>query len=397
MKRIKVRYALDLWLHSNARFVAVGGGRVGWRDCWRERDGDRRQGRGKVSGHERRWHFHDQRASRRYTARINAGFAMSETPDVVVSGKAQQFDITLKVAIEEQKVTIASDNRELSTEPENNAGAVVLKGDDIEALPDDPDDLASPASVSRSFGWSKRWTDLRRWFHWWSPAATRLDPRSPYQFKPFSAEYDRLGMGRIEILTRPGTDRFRGQASFNFNDESLNARNPFWNRRHARRFKRASMKLRWSPLKRKASFFVDFDKRDTDDAALVVAQVLDANNNIVGFNEAFPIPSRRTSFSQSRLPDQREPHADRALQLFEEHSHNRRRRLSTALRVRHRAKRTRYSAHRNSNHHKKIVNETRFQFEHQRTRRTPTIPFRLSTCRMHSRAVDPQIGQSHTD
>ena len=39
---------------------------------------------------------------------------MSETPDVkVVSGKAQQFDITLKVAIEEQKVTIASDNREL--------------------------------------------------------------------------------------------------------------------------------------------------------------------------------------------------------------------------------------------------------------------------------------------
>ena len=140
-------------------------------------------------------------------------------------------------------------------------------------------------------------------------------------------------MGRIEILTRPGTDRFRGQASFNFNDESLNARNPFSESKT-----RPSLQTRQyggnfgGPLsKRKASFFVDFDKRDTDDAALVVAQVLDANNNIVGFNEAFPIPSRRTSFSQSRLPDQREPHADRALQLFEEHSHNRRRRLSTAF------------------------------------------------------------------
>src|SRR5678815_5666717 len=81
----------------------------------------------------------------KYTVRaVNAGFALSETPDVeVVGGKANQFDITLKVAIEEQKVTVAADNRELSTEPENNAGAVVLKGDDIDALPDDPDDLAA--------------------------------------------------------------------------------------------------------------------------------------------------------------------------------------------------------------------------------------------------------------
>src|SRR6185295_17778471 len=73
----------------------------------------------------------------KYTVRaINTGFAMSETPDVeVTAGKAAQFDIILKVAIEEQKVTVSSDNRELSTEPENNAGAVVLKGDDIDALP----------------------------------------------------------------------------------------------------------------------------------------------------------------------------------------------------------------------------------------------------------------------
>src|SRR5215212_1155687 len=64
----------------------------------------------------------------KYTVRaINAGFAMFETADVeVLAGKAQQLDVILKVAIEEQKVTIATDNRELSTEPENNAGAVVL-------------------------------------------------------------------------------------------------------------------------------------------------------------------------------------------------------------------------------------------------------------------------------
>src|ERR1700741_3340739 len=70
---------------------------------------------------------------------INAGFGLSETPDVEVTfGKPVQFDITLKVAIEEQKVTVAADTHELSTEPENNAGAVVMKGADLDALPDDP-------------------------------------------------------------------------------------------------------------------------------------------------------------------------------------------------------------------------------------------------------------------
>src|SRR6185503_14064609 len=53
----------------------------------------------------------------KYTVRaINAGFALAETPDVeITTGKPVQFNITLKVAIEEQKVTVAADARELST------------------------------------------------------------------------------------------------------------------------------------------------------------------------------------------------------------------------------------------------------------------------------------------
>ena len=43
---------------------------------------------------------------------------------------------------------------------------------------------------------------------------------------PFAAENDQPS-GGINILTRPGTDKFRGSASLNFNDESLNSRNPF--------------------------------------------------------------------------------------------------------------------------------------------------------------------------
>jgi hypothetical protein len=236
----------------------------------------------------------------KYTVRaINAGFAMSETPDVeVVAGKPVQFDITLKVAIEEQKVTVNTENRELSTEPENNAGAVVLKDQDIDALPDDPDDLAAAlqalAGPSAGPNGGQIFVD--------GFTGGRLPPRASIReirinSNPFSAEYDRLGFGRIEILTRPGTDRYRGQVSFNFNDDALNSRNPFADTRPPIQTRQYGGNFGGPISKKKASFFVDFDKRDINDEALIVATVLDANNNIVGFNETVAVPSRRTSFS----------------------------------------------------------------------------------------------------
>lgn len=236
----------------------------------------------------------------KYTVRVvNAGFAMFENTEVeIVAGKVQAFDVTLKVAIEEQKVTVAADSRELSVEPDNNAGAVVLKGEDIDALPDDPDDLAAAlqalAGPSAGPNGGQIFVD--------GFTGGRLPPRASIRevrinSNPFSAEYDRLGFGRIEILTRPGTDRFRGQASMNFNDDALNARNPFATSRPPIQTRQYGGNLGGPIKKGKASFFVDFDKRDIDDETLIVAQVLDANNNIVDFRETFPIPNRRTSFS----------------------------------------------------------------------------------------------------
>ena len=140
----------------------------------------------------------------KYTLRvINAGFAMFENTEVeVVAGKAQAVDVTLKVAIEEQRVTVDADRRELSTEPENNAGAVVLKGEDIESLPDDPDDLAAAlqalAGPSAGPNGGQIFVD--------GFTGGRLPPRASIRevrinANPFSAEYDRLGFGRIEILS----------------------------------------------------------------------------------------------------------------------------------------------------------------------------------------------------
>src|SRR6185503_858668 len=340
----------------------------------------------------------------KYTVRAtNAGFAMSETPDVeIVSAKAQQFDITLKVAIEEQKVTVAADNRELSTEPENNAGAVVLKGEDLDALPDDPDDLAAAlqalAGPSAGPNGGQIFVD--------GFTGGRLPPRASIReirinANPFSAEYDRLGFGRIEILTRPGTDRFRGQASFNFNDDALNSRNPF-----SLSPKRPPIQTRQyggnfgGPLsKKKASFFIDFDKRDIDDEALIVAQVLDANNNIVDFGATAPIPSRRTSFS---------PRVD--YQINQNHTLIGRYSFTKTTRITgiggfslpSRA----YDTESTENNiqftetailSKTIVNETRFQFERQSSAQNADNSIPTIEVQDAFTGGGSQVGQSHTD
>ncbi|HEY2962418.1 MAG TPA: hypothetical protein VGJ37_08400, partial [Pyrinomonadaceae bacterium] len=232
----------------------------------------------------------------------------------------------------------------------------------------------------------------------------RLPPRASIReirinSNPFSAEYDRLGFGRIEILTRPGTDRYRGQASFSFNDDALNSRNPFAPNRPPIQTRQYGGNISGPLLKHKASFFFDFEKRDIDDQSLIVATILDANNNIVDFNQTFPIPSRRTTFSP-RIDYQINPN-------------------NTLVFRYNYAKTTRVTgvggfslptrAYDTSNTeqsiqltetaviNKTIVNETRFQFDHTRTEQnadnsTPTIDVQEAFTGGGS-----QIGNSHSD
>ena len=116
---------------------------------------------------------------------------------------------------------------------------------------------------------------------------------------PFAAENDQPS-ARIDILTRPGTDKFRGGASFNFNDESLNSRNPFAvtsSKRTPFQIRQYDMNLSGPVVAKKASFFFNFGRIETDDNDLVRATVLDSNLNAVDFGQAFVVPRRNMFFS----------------------------------------------------------------------------------------------------
>jgi hypothetical protein len=237
----------------------------------------------------------------RYTVRIvQEGFAAYENLAVEVqAGRTDPLDITLTVAIEQEEVTVTAE-APVGTEAESQAGAVVLRGEDLDALPDDPDDLSEALQALAGPGAGASEDGAQIYVDGFTGG--RLPPKESIREirinrNPFSAEYDRLGYGRVEVFTKPGTDRFRGQAFFNFNDESLNARSPFAATRAPYQSRRYGGNISGPLASKRASFFLDFERRETDDNDVVSAIVLDEALGPVAFNQSLLSPDRRTTFS----------------------------------------------------------------------------------------------------
>ncbi|HCX31939.1 MAG TPA: TonB-dependent receptor, partial [Blastocatellia bacterium] len=237
----------------------------------------------------------------KYSLRAAAtGFAVSDPTEVnVTAGQRQSLDLTLKVTIEEQKVTIAAETP-LSMESTSNANQTLITGKDLDALPDDPDELA--AALQALAGPSMGPNGGQIFVDGFSGG--RLPPKESIREirinqNPFAAENDQPS-GRIDILTRPGTDKLRGSAFFNFQDESLNSRNPFATsspKRAPYQVRQYGGNLGGPLVKKKASYFFDFERRETDDNELVRATVLDANFNPIDLGFGVVVPKRNITFS----------------------------------------------------------------------------------------------------
>ena len=155
------------------------------------------------------------------------GFAAFSTPGIqVAAGQSKTVNATMKIVVQEN-VEVESEANTVSTSPESNANAVVIKGADLNALSDDPDELqnelealAGPAAGPNG---GQIYID--------GFTGGQLPPKSAIREirvnqNPFSAEYDRLGYGRIEILTKPGSGALHGNIEAQGNDSAFNSENP---------------------------------------------------------------------------------------------------------------------------------------------------------------------------
>src|SRR6185436_4398249 len=140
----------------------------------------------------------------------------------------------------------------------NNANQTVIGGKDLDALPDDPDELAAAlqALAGPAIGPNGGQIFIDGFTGGSMPSKDSIREIRINQ-NPFAAENDQPS-GRIDILTRPGTDKLRGGTSFNFNDESLNSRNPFTtsNKRSPFQVRQYGGNLGGPLVKKKASYFI---------------------------------------------------------------------------------------------------------------------------------------------
>lgn len=233
-----------------------------------------------------------------YSVRVIAdGFeSVTSEPVTVGTGPVAPITLLLTVAGVEESVDVQADTG-VSVDSASNADAIVLKEKDLEALPDDPDELAQAlqdlAGPGAGPGGGQFYID--------GFSGGRLPPKSSIRevrinSNPFSAEFDRIGFGRIEIFTKPGADRFRGSLSANFSDESLNARNFFAPTRAAEQERRFGGNIS-GPIGKKASFFLDVERREEDDNETIAAIILDPSLNPAIFQSTFLQPERRFTIS----------------------------------------------------------------------------------------------------
>lgn len=234
-----------------------------------------------------------------YTIRVAApGFTTYEKTDLAIAaGPRTTRDVRLVVTLEKQVITVTEEPG-LDTDPKSNADAVVLKGQELDVLPDDPEALASAvqAMAGPSTGPSGGQIFIDGF------TGGRMPPKESIREvrinqNPFNAENNGIGFGQIEIFTKPGADKLRASSFFNFSDESLNSRNPFAPRRAPFQVRYYGGSLSGPITKGKSSFFIDVQRRVTDDNAIVNAQILNSNLIPTPFNVALLVPNRFFSFS----------------------------------------------------------------------------------------------------
>jgi hypothetical protein len=236
---------------------------------------------------------------------VAKGFALFTNEDVqIVAGQSQQINIPLTIQIEEQKVEVTDSSTTVGVDPTNNAGAVVLKGADLEALSDDPDELQAElqALAGPSAGPNGGQIYIDGFTGGTLPPKASIREIRINQ-NPFSAEYDKLGYGRVEVFTKPGTDQFHGQVSLMGNAAGFNSRNPFESipagtqppGYHSTQF---SANVGGPLLSKKASFFFNIEQRNINELSVVSAQIVDPTTfAIVPFSEGVPNPRTRTNLS----------------------------------------------------------------------------------------------------
>ena len=228
---------------------------------------------------------------------LSEGFEAAEERGVTI-GAGGRADLSIRLVIEAQteEVTVPSDEGGSSTGAADNQSALVFKGQKLDALSSDDATLQKQLLAMAGSDGENPPQLLIDGF-----SGGRFPPKSSIREvrinqNPYSAQYDALGFGRIEVFTKPGSDKFHGFLQSSGNDASFNARNPYTGVQPAYHTVFVDGNVT-GPVGKKTSFFASANYNNQQNNAVVNAVVLGGNLSPAAVSEAVPNPVLSHNYS----------------------------------------------------------------------------------------------------
>jgi hypothetical protein len=195
------------------------------------------------------------------------GFETKIVFDVRVRTGENRRDITLAIQKLDQSVSVGRDPATSASDPNNDRFGTVLSKQQIDALPDDPDEMEKVLTEMAGPGATIRVDGFR---------GGRLPPKSQirsirFSRDMFAAENHGGGMVFVDIVTQPGLGPLRGGLDFTFRDDSLNARNAFVDEKGPEQTQQFTFNLSGTLLKERTSFSLSAGGASLYDSANVFA------------------------------------------------------------------------------------------------------------------------------
>lgn len=222
---------------------------------------------------------------------IEAGFPGFETavvPDHRVRAGENRREMILAIQKIDESVAVGRDPATNASDPNNDRFNTVLTKEQIDALPDDPDEMERVLQEMAGPGGTIRVDGFR---------GGRLPPKSQirsirFASGMFAAENHGGGMTFVDIHTQPGMGPMRGSLDFTFRDDAMNARNAFQQEKGPEQTQQATFNLSGTILKDRTSFSLSAGGASLYDSANVFAALVDGR-------QSSPIrrPSDRINFN----------------------------------------------------------------------------------------------------
>ena len=210
------------------------------------------------------------------------------------------LDAQLIIQADTQVLNVDDEANSVVADPTSNGSALVLREKELSALSDDPDELQQQLQAMAGPGAGPNGGQIYIDGFTGGNLPNKSSIREVrINSNPFSPEYERPGFGRIEILTKPGTDTLHGQAFGQYNKEALNSRNPLLTSPKRPQYRQDMFGFNLTgPIKKgKASYGLDAQRRSTQENAFIIATTLDSNFAPLGVNQSVLTPQSSMGIS----------------------------------------------------------------------------------------------------